>query len=124
MMKSIFIALFAMFSVHVYAGNESDKIAQAIQSGNTSELAAMFNSSIELLTPGSSGVTTREQARIVLDNFFKNNPPVKATVTHETSGTTNSMLVISLLTKTGTFRISIVGCNKGGSFVINEFKIT
>lgn len=124
MIKSIFIVLFAMVSVQANAGNESSKIAQAIQSGNTAELAAMFNSSIELLTPGSSGVSTREQARIVLDNFFRNNPPIKATVTHETSGTTNSMLVISLLTKTGTFRISIVGCNKGGSFVINEFKIT
>lgn len=123
MIKSLFILFFTLFSPAINGG-DGEKIAQAIQNANTVELTAMFNSSVELVTPTSSGVTTREQARIVLDNFFKNNPPIKATVTHETNGTSNSMLVISLQTKTGIFRISIVGCNKGGSFVINEFKIS
>jgi hypothetical protein len=111
-------------TLSIYAGNESDKIALAIQNSNTTELSNMFNTSIELVTPGSSGITNRDQARIVLENFFRNNVPVKATVTHETNGTTNSMVVINLITKNGTFRISIVGTNKGGTFVINEFKIT
>lgn len=124
MMKSLFIVLFATISSAFINGSDSEKIALAIQNGNTAELTSMFNSSVELVTPTSSGITTREQARLVLDNFFRNNPPVKATVTHETAGTTNSMLVISLITKNGTYRISIVGSNKGGSFVINEFKIS
>ncbi len=124
MIKSLFIVLISLLNPTVHTGSESERIAMAIQNGNTADLALMFNSSIELVTPNSSGISTREQARLVLDNFFKNNPPVKANVTHETSGTTNSMLVIQLITKTGNFRVSVVGSSKGGVFMINEFKIT
>jgi hypothetical protein len=122
MIRNLVVALFSVIAHTVYAG-EGDKVANLIQAGNSAELANMFNTSIELVTPGSSGVNTRDQARIVLDNFFRNNTPVKASVTHETTGTSNAMMVISLVTKTGTYRISIVGCYKTGSFVINEFKI-
>ncbi len=123
MIRSIVIALSSLMSQAAFAG-EGEKIASLIQGGNSSELANMFNTSIELVTPASSGVNTREQARMVLDNFFQKNPPVKATVTHETTGTSNSMIVISLVTKTGTYRISIVGAYKNGNFLINEFKIS
>ncbi len=124
MVKSfIIIAIALLGSNAVKAANESSRVAQAIQTANTAELVNMFNSSIELLTPSSSGISTKEQAKIVLDNFFKNNTPLKATVTHETSGTTNTMFVISLTTKTGTYRVSVVGSLKGGTFLINEFKI-
>jgi hypothetical protein len=122
MIKSIVFVVMLMVAKASYAG-EGEKIASLIQAGNSSELAGMFNTSIELVTPSSSGVNTRDQARMILDNFFRNNTPVKATVTHETTGTSNSMIVISLVTKTGTFRISIVGAYKNGSFLINEFKI-
>ena len=124
MMKSFIIIAFALLSTNaVKATNESSRVAQAIQTANTVDLVNMFNSSIELLTPSSSGISTKEQAKIVLDNFFRNNTPIKATVTHETSGTTNTMFVISLTTKTGTYRVSVVGSLKGGTFLINEFKI-
>ena len=124
MVKSfIIIAIALLGSNAVKAANESSRVAKAIQTANTAELVNMFNSSIELLTPSSSGISTKEQAKIVLDNFFKNNTPLKATVTHETSGTTNTMFVISLTTKTGTYRVSVVGSLKGGTFLINEFKI-
>lgn len=123
MIKNLLIALFSSISAIAYAG-EGERIANAIQAANTLELSEMFNSSIELATPTSSGVNTREQARVVLDNFFRNNTPVRATLTHETAGTSNSMIVISLVTRTGTFRISVVGSYKNGSFLINEFKIT
>ncbi len=124
MMKSFIIIAIAILSSNAaQAANESSRVAQAIQTANTADLVNMFNSSIELLTPSSSGISTKEQAKIVLDNFFRNNTPVKATVTHETSGTTNTMFVINLTTKTGTYRVSVVGSIKGGTFLINEFKI-
>jgi len=122
-MKTILLSLIAMCAFTANA-SESARIANAIQTANTVELSLMFNSSIELVTPASSGVNTKDQAKIVLDNFFKNHPPVKATVTHETNGTTNSMIVISLVTKNGTFRISVSGTYKAGTFLINEFKIS
>lgn len=116
--------LFSVAGLNVFAGSEGDKIASAIQAANSGDLSNMFNSSIELQTPASTGVSSREQARIVLDNFFRNNVPLKATLMHETSGTTNGMYVISLQTRSGTYRISITGTFKSGLFLINEFRIT
>lgn len=121
-MKAVLITLFSILTIGVYAG-EGTKIANAIQSSNTNELATMFNTSIELVTPGTSGVHSKDQAKIVLDNFFTTHQPVKATVTHETNGTTNSMIVIQLQTKSGNYRISVSGTYNGKNFIINEFKI-
>ncbi|MBL7836701.1 MAG: DUF4783 domain-containing protein, partial [Bacteroidetes bacterium] len=69
-MKTILLSLIAMCAFTANA-SESARIANAIQTANTVELSLMFNSSIELVTPASSGVNTKDQAKIVLDNFFK-----------------------------------------------------
>ncbi|MEX0598067.1 MAG: DUF4783 domain-containing protein, partial [Candidatus Paceibacterota bacterium] len=87
-------------------------------------LSTYFNSSIELTTPASTGIKTKDQAKIILDNFFKNNQPTKGIVAHETSGSSNIMIVISLITKNGTYRITVIGNQKlNGGLVINEMKI-
>ncbi|MDP2174366.1 MAG: DUF4783 domain-containing protein [Bacteroidota bacterium] len=123
MIKSILILIFSLVTHIAFAG-DGKNIASAIQNANTNELSTYFNSSVELTTPASSGIKTRDQAKIILDNFFKNNIPVKATIAHETSGSSNIMIVISLVTKNGTYRITIIGTQKVGSaLVINEIKI-
>jgi hypothetical protein len=123
MIKNILLLVVSVFSHQAFAG-DGDKITTAIQNSNTIELSAFFNSSIELTTPASSGIKTKDQAKIILDNFFKNNVPTKAILAHETSGSSNIMIVISLVTKNGTFRITIIGTQKQGTgLVINEFKI-
>jgi hypothetical protein len=123
MIKNILFLVVSFFTLQAFAG-DGDKIAAAIQNSNTNELAAFFNSSIELTTPASSGIKTKDQAKIILDNFFKNNEPTKAILAHETSGSSNVMIVISLVTKNGTYRITIIGTQKQGvGLVINELKI-
>ncbi len=122
MLKSITLAMLVITSTITYAGN-SDKIAMALQNGNTTELAAMFNTSIELVLPSTSNVYAKEQAKIVLDNFFKTNTPSKATLSHETNGSQSAMLIFDLVTKNGNFRVTIVANTSNSVFVINEFKI-
>ncbi|MDI1234428.1 MAG: DUF4783 domain-containing protein [bacterium] len=122
MLKLITLTILTFFTAYTYAGN-GDKIAVALQTGNTSELASMFNSSIELVMPSTSNVYTKEQAKIVLDNFFKINTPSKATLSHETTGSQSAMLIFDLVTKNGNFRVTIVATTANSSFVINEFKI-
>jgi hypothetical protein len=123
MIKSLLILTFSLIT-HIAIAGDGDKIAQALQSANINDLSSYFNSSIELTTPASSGIKTKDQAKIILDNFFKNNQPTKAIVAHETSGSSNVMIVISLITKNGTYRITIIGTQKtNGGLVINEMKI-
>jgi len=122
MLKSFILAFVSFLATFTYAGN-GDKIASALQSGNTAELAAMFNSSIELVMPSTSNVYAKDQAKIVLDNFFKTNTPSKATLSHETNGSQSAMLIFDLVTKNGNYRVTIVANTGNSGFVINEFKI-
>ena len=122
MLKSFILAFVSFLATFTYAGN-GDKIASALQSGNTAELAAMFNSSIELVMPSTSNVYAKDQAKIVLDNFIKTNTPSKATLSHETNGSQSTMLIFDLVTKNGNYRVTIVANTGNSGFVINEFKI-
>lgn len=122
MIKILSLAIISLLSLSVYA-NSPQKINTALQNGNSTELAEVFNNSIELTMPNTSGVYAKEQARLVIDNFFKANSPSKCTLSHETSGASSSMLVYELVTKNGTFRVSLVVNISGGGFVINELKI-
>lgn len=122
MFKVVLISLITSVTTMVNIGT-AEKVTAALQTGNTVELAAMFNTSIELVTPSTSNVYAKDQAKIVLDNFFKQHVPVKAVLTHQTNGSQSSMLIYDLSTKSGNFRVTIHANTANGGFVINEFKI-
>ncbi|WP_187174278.1 DUF4783 domain-containing protein [Algoriphagus sp. AK58] len=52
-----------------------DPVISAIQGGSSSELARYFNPSISLNINGQQGDYSKNQAEIVLRDFFKKNPP-------------------------------------------------
>lgn len=122
MFKVVLISLITSVTTMVNIGT-AEKVTAALQTGNTVELAAMFNTSIELVTPSTSNVYAKDQAKIVLDNFFKQHVPVKAVLTHQTNGSQSSMFIYDLSTKSGNFRVTIHANTANGGFVINEFKI-
>lgn len=54
--------------------NSIDPIVSAIGSGSSSELARFFDSSISMNVNGQQGEYSKNQAEIVLRDFFKKNP--------------------------------------------------
>lgn len=54
--------------------NSIDPIVSAIGSGSSSELARFFDSSISMNVNGQQGEYSKNQAEIVLKDFFKKNP--------------------------------------------------
>ncbi|MCS5491115.1 DUF4783 domain-containing protein [Algoriphagus limi] len=53
-----------------------DPVIVAIDSGSSSELARYFGNSISLNINGQQGDFSKNQAELVLRDFFKKNPPV------------------------------------------------
>ncbi|TFV95569.1 DUF4783 domain-containing protein [Algoriphagus kandeliae] len=53
-----------------------DPVILAIDSGSSSELARYFGNSISLNINGQQGDFSKNQAELVLRDFFKKNPPV------------------------------------------------
>lgn len=80
-MLKINLILFFLFwvSPSVESGSTSqiDPIITAIQGGSSSELARFFNPTISLNINGQQGEYSRNQAEIVLKDFFKKNPPLE-----------------------------------------------
>jgi hypothetical protein len=54
-----------------------DPIVSAIQGGSSSELAKYFYPTISLNINGQQGEYSKNQAEIVLKDFFKKNPPLE-----------------------------------------------
>lgn len=79
-MLKINLLLFFLFwfSPPVESGSISqiDPIISAIQDGSSSELARFFNPTISLNINGQQGEYSKNQAEIVLKDFFKKNPPL------------------------------------------------
>ena len=80
-MLKINLILFFLFwvSPSVESGSVSqiDPIITAIQGGSSSELARFFYPTISLNINGQQGEYSRNQAEIVLKDFFKKNPPLE-----------------------------------------------
>jgi hypothetical protein len=74
---SLILSLFLWIYSPEYEKNpwESiDPIVSAIESGSSSELARFFDSSISMNVNGQQGEYSKNQAEIVLRDFFKKNP--------------------------------------------------
>jgi hypothetical protein len=79
-MLKINLILFFLFwmspSAEIGSVSQIDPIISAIQGGSSSELARFFNPTISLNINGQQGEYSRNQAEIVLKDFFKKNPPL------------------------------------------------
>ena len=72
----VFLLLWISPLVESGSASQIDPIISAIQGGSSSELARHFNPTISLNINGQQGEYSKNQAEIVLKDFFKKNPPI------------------------------------------------
>lgn len=73
LLLSVFLWIYTpVAETHPY--NSIDPIVSAIGSGSSSDLARFFDSSISMNVNGQQGEYSKNQAEIVLRDFFKKNP--------------------------------------------------
>jgi len=70
---NLFLTLFLWLS-NPDQGGTIEPIVSAIESGSSSDLARFFDSSISMNVNGQQGEYSKNQAEIVLKDFFKKNP--------------------------------------------------
>jgi hypothetical protein len=74
---NLFLSIFLFLQPFSYTGSELDSIEpviSAIDEGSSSELAKYFDVSIALNVNGNQGDYSKNQAEIVVKDFFKKNP--------------------------------------------------
>jgi len=101
------------------------EISKAIEKGDSDELADFFNKNIELKLLNKNNIYSRQQAKLIIDNFFATNEPEKLEVLYESQGNKESIQMFGKLTTTDkkTFTIYIYINEIADEFVITRFKI-
>lgn len=97
-----------------------EEVIGALKIGNANQMAKYFDSRVDISLPDKSDNYSRNQAEMILRDFFKSNPVKGFTVKH--SGETNgSQFCIGLLqTKNGNYRTKLYMKKKGDVQVVQE----
>ncbi|RIW18227.1 DUF4783 domain-containing protein [Algoriphagus lacus] len=96
-----------------------DPVVSAIDSGSSSDLARYFNTSISLNVNGQQGEYSKNQAEIVLKDFFKKNPPLGFSLVFRSEKPTSlSTYIGEYASGQGTFKVFIKVSQNDNSFRI------
>ena len=123
-MQKLLIGIFLTLTLVINATPISDNIALAFKTGNSTEIAKHFGSSVDLSIPNNEGVYSNTQAKLILKTFFQNNKPSGFTVVHNGDSKNNSHYSIgNLTTSKGTYRTYILYKEQDKKLTILELKI-
>lgn len=116
----VMIFAFCLFTIAAKA-DIFDEVAVAIRSGNASAVSKYFASSIELKTIDKSNVYSKNQAELVLREFFQSHTPRSFNVIHRGSSAKGARYAIgSMETAQGSFRVYLYITEAGGQLLIQE----
>lgn len=104
------ISLFFFYpSSSGFASQENEiatQVAKALNKGSARDVARHFGNTVDLKLPGNEGTYSRNQAELILRNFFSRNPVQSFTVQHQGPSRDGSIYVIGVFSTTDgkTFR--------------------
>lgn len=103
---------------------ENKKVAEAFSKGNAAVIASYFNNSVEMNLPQHNGIFQKEQAKMLLKNFFTSQPPKSYEVKHQGGSKRKSSFQIGkLICEQGEFRTYLIYNSVEGKIQIIELRI-
>lgn len=117
-----FLTLFLLSFSYISQADVIADIGNALKSGDSSSLAAYFNSSIELVVIEKEGIYSKDQAEIIVSTFFNENKPSKYTALHQGGKPEATYVIGNLETSTGNFRVYYLVKDEGGSKLIYQLR--
>lgn len=120
-----FVLLFFHFQPQAPAQVDiATELATHFKQGNSKEIAKTFATSVELIIIDQEDVYNKAQAEQILKDFFIKNQPLKSSIIHKLDNNPNYRLtIISLITKTDKFRVTVTMKKYSNNFLINELRI-
>lgn len=114
-------ALFFMLSAFTQAKGIDDVI-NALRNGNAAELAKYVDNNIELSLPSKTDNYSRQQAVVILQDFFSNNGVKDFDVKHKGDNGGNQFCIGTLLTRSGSYRTTFFLADKNGKLYVKEIR--
>lgn len=124
MLSAIFAGLLPFNSAFLLQDDHTKKITEALSKGNVEGLSEYFGANIDLKTPGSEGTFSKNQATVILKDFFRTQPPEGFTLGHKGSAQDGSFFIIGHMKTTGekSFRTTIMLKNISGKMVLHQLQ--
>ena len=125
MNRSLLLVLALVFSTGLFAQDPvKDQVVEAIKTGNSHDLAALFIANIDLTVKENSDVYSRAQAEQILRKFFNDHPPVDLVIEHSGVSKSGDKYFIGILrTRTGYFRTTFFLKKTEATFQVKQLRI-
>jgi hypothetical protein len=117
------LCLAALIPVALAASDILDNIGMAIRSGNAAAIAQYFDSTVDLTILEKESIYSRQQAQMVLQDFFAKNPVSSFNIIHRGSSAQGSSYGIGTLMAGGqSFRVYYFVKQKNEGYLIQEMR--
>ena len=99
-----------------------DEVIAALKSGNATEMAKYFDTTVEITLPDKNNSYSKSQAEVVLRDFFTNNPVKSFEILHKGENGGSQYCIGTLITKTASFRTTVFMKQKGNQQTLQEIR--
>lgn len=125
MKKKIILCISIVFCtfIQMWGQTPNDSVASAFRQGNAELLAHHLAASVELTLGDSTRTVQRSTVTARLRDFLLVNKVKKFTVNHEAERESSSLIVMTLTSAKGMFRINCFLCREKGRFLIKQLRI-
>lgn len=97
-----------------------EQVLVALRTGNATELSKYFDSRVDISLPNKSDNYSKNQAEMILKDFFASNEVKNFVVKHKGENNGSQFCIGSLQTRNGNFRTKLYMKQKGGQQVVQE----
>lgn len=112
-----------MVSASIVSADIFDDIIGLIKAQNSKELTNHFNTNVGLTINDAEGVYSKQQAEILIKQFFAQNPPKNVEIKHRGSSTGSAKYVIATYeTAQGEYRVYVFMKSNGSTMLIHEMR--
>ena len=123
-MKKMFSFLFiSLLAVSAYSQENVEipsEISMALKSGDAAQLS---NDNVEMVILDKEGIYNKNQAEVILNDFFKKNPPRRFSLLHQGGKTKSKYGIGNLETADETFRVYFLLKETNGKQIIHQLRI-
>lgn len=119
----ILVALFISISLQSFAGDIPAALISAFSAGNSNAISAYFGQTVELTLFDQEEIYSKTQAQIILNNFFKENPPSSFKIIHQGGKESSKYAIGSLKTSGNSYRITLLLKASGNDINIHQLRI-
>lgn len=120
--KSLAVSLFLLVSSMAMA-DSFDDVVNAIKTSNVKEISRFLNSNVELTINNNEGVYSKQQAEMMLKNFFSQHTFKSISIQHRGSSAQGAQYAIANYETTqGKYRVYIFMKDGGNGLFVHEMR--